>query len=98
MLWRFKDRGWTGERFDGNQVECICDFASIFTPIAGLVIRLPELLDSELTVWNSSRCDDLIPEENDTVQTAIKRLPSKEAYDRVFRIRRAFQVRYCPPS
>ncbi|GAQ07843.1 cytochrome b-c1 complex subunit 7 [Aspergillus lentulus] len=37
------------------------------------------------------RFDDLIPEESDVVQTAIKRLPPKEAYDRVFRIRRAFQ-------
>ncbi|KAL1853457.1 Cytochrome b-c1 complex subunit 7, mitochondrial [Paecilomyces lecythidis] len=37
------------------------------------------------------RYDDLIPEESDTVQTAIKRLPPKEAYDRVFRLRRAFQ-------
>ncbi|KAJ5176334.1 Cytochrome b-c1 complex subunit 7 [Penicillium canariense] len=35
--------------------------------------------------------DDLIPEESETVQKAIKRLSSKEAYDRVFRIRRAFQ-------
>ncbi|OQD77009.1 hypothetical protein PENDEC_c003G04968 [Penicillium decumbens] len=35
--------------------------------------------------------DDLIPEESETVQKAIKRLPPKEAYDRVFRIRRAFQ-------
>lgn len=39
------------------------------------------------------RADDLIPEENDAVLTAIKRLPAKEAYDRIFRIRRAFQVR-----
>ena len=39
------------------------------------------------------RADDLIPEENDTVQLALKRLPPKEAYDRVFRLRRAFQVR-----
>ncbi|PGH22931.1 hypothetical protein AJ80_02980 [Polytolypa hystricis UAMH7299] len=38
------------------------------------------------------RHDDLIPEENDVVQLAIKRLPPKEAYDRVFRIRRAFQL------
>jgi len=38
------------------------------------------------------RMDDLIPEENDTVQLALKRLPPKEAYDRVFRLRRAFQV------
>ncbi|KAF7585856.1 Cytochrome b-c1 complex subunit 7 [Aspergillus hancockii] len=37
------------------------------------------------------RFDDLIPEESETVQKAIKRLPAKEAYDRVFRIRRAFQ-------
>ncbi|KAJ5712760.1 uncharacterized protein N7483_012071 [Penicillium malachiteum] len=35
--------------------------------------------------------DDLIPEESEVVQKAIKRLPPKEAYDRVFRIRRAFQ-------
>ncbi|KAJ9660438.1 Cytochrome b-c1 complex subunit 7 [Neophaeococcomyces mojaviensis] len=37
------------------------------------------------------RYDDLIPEENDTMQLALKRLPPKEAYDRVFRLRRAFQ-------
>ena len=34
----------------------------------------------------------MIPEESDTVQRALKRLPAKEAYDRIFRIRRAFQV------
>ncbi|MDI1487275.1 MAG: Cytochrome b-c1 complex subunit 7 [Ramalina farinacea] len=37
------------------------------------------------------RADDLIPEENDTVLLALKRLPPKESYDRVFRLRRAFQ-------
>ncbi|EEA27966.1 ubiquinol-cytochrome c reductase complex 14 kDa protein [Talaromyces pinophilus] len=37
------------------------------------------------------RADDLIPEESELVQQAIKRLPPKEAYDRVFRLRRAFQ-------
>ncbi|KAL1953259.1 hypothetical protein VTO42DRAFT_3347 [Malbranchea cinnamomea] len=37
------------------------------------------------------RYDDLIPEENDTVQLALRRLPPKEAYDRVYRLRRAFQ-------
>jgi hypothetical protein len=42
------------------------------------------------------RFDDLIPEESETVQKAIHRLPPKEAYDRVFRIRRAFQVRVRP--
>ncbi|KAL8983284.1 MAG: hypothetical protein Q9177_005019 [Variospora cf. flavescens] len=37
------------------------------------------------------RVDDLIPEESETVMLALKRLPPKEAYDRVFRLRRAFQ-------
>ncbi|MCJ1255543.1 Cytochrome b-c1 complex subunit 7 [Lignoscripta atroalba] len=37
------------------------------------------------------KADDLIPEESDTVLLALKRLPPKEAYDRVFRLRRAFQ-------
>ncbi|KAI9664548.1 MAG: Cytochrome b-c1 complex subunit 7 [Bathelium mastoideum] len=36
--------------------------------------------------------DDLIPEESDTVKRALTRLPPKEAYDRVFRLRRAFQL------
>ncbi|KAI9712522.1 MAG: hypothetical protein M1812_006831 [Candelaria pacifica] len=35
--------------------------------------------------------DDLIPEESEVVLLALKRLPPKEAYDRVFRLRRAFQ-------
>lgn len=35
--------------------------------------------------------DDLLPEESLVVQKAIRRLPPKEAYDRVFRIRRAIQ-------
>ena len=39
------------------------------------------------------RADDLIPEENPNVLLALKRLPPKEAYDRVYRMRRAFQVR-----
>lgn len=38
------------------------------------------------------RADDLIPEEDEIVQQALKRLSPKEAYDRVFRMRRAFQV------
>ncbi|KAI9889904.1 MAG: Cytochrome b-c1 complex subunit 7 [Vezdaea aestivalis] len=37
------------------------------------------------------KSDDLIPEESETVQLALKRLPPKEAYDRIFRLRRAFQ-------
>ncbi|KZM25121.1 mitochondrial electron transport, ubiquinol to cytochrome c [Ascochyta rabiei] len=38
------------------------------------------------------RADDLLPEENDVVHTALKRLRPQEAYDRVFRLRRAFQL------
>jgi len=37
------------------------------------------------------KADDLIPEESETVLLALKRLPQKEAYDRVYRLRRAFQ-------
>ncbi|KIM26297.1 hypothetical protein M408DRAFT_194896 [Serendipita vermifera MAFF 305830] len=37
------------------------------------------------------RYDDLISEERDDVQRAISRLPEREGYDRVFRMRRAFQ-------
>jgi len=37
------------------------------------------------------KADDLIMEENETVQLALKRLPPKEAYDRIYRLRRAFQ-------
>ncbi|KAL9108658.1 MAG: hypothetical protein Q9227_006604 [Pyrenula ochraceoflavens] len=36
--------------------------------------------------------DDLIPEESDVAQLALKRLSPKESYDRIFRIRRAFQL------
>ncbi|CAK7205021.1 Cytochrome b-c1 complex subunit 7, mitochondrial [Sporothrix eucalyptigena] len=38
------------------------------------------------------RADDLIPEESDVVQQAIKRLPAQENYDRIFRMRRAVQL------
>ncbi|KAG9234811.1 cytochrome b-c1 complex subunit 7 [Amylocarpus encephaloides] len=38
------------------------------------------------------RADDLIPEESETVLLALKRLPPQEAYDRVFRLRRAVQA------
>ena len=33
-------------------------------------------------------------EENETVQLALKRLSPKEAYDRIYRLRRAFQVHH----
>jgi hypothetical protein len=40
------------------------------------------------------RADDLIPEESEIVLLAVSRLDKKEAYDRVFRMRRAMQVYY----
>ena len=49
------------------------------------------LYSSSLTCY-FDRADDLIPEESETVLLALKRLPPKEAYDRVFRLRRAIQV------
>lgn len=54
------------------------------------------VLDRDSFFWANDfifRADDLIPEESELVQQAIKRLPPKVAYDRVFRLRRAFQVR-----
>lgn len=43
-----------------------------------------------------NRADDLIAEESPNVQLALKRLSPKEAYDRVFRMRRAVQVHGTP--
>ena len=38
------------------------------------------------------RRDDIISDEIDIVEEAIRRLPDKEAFDRTFRIRRAMQL------
>ncbi|KAL2269172.1 hypothetical protein VTJ83DRAFT_4018 [Remersonia thermophila] len=38
------------------------------------------------------RADDLIPEDNERNLQALSRLPPKEAYDRIYRIRRATQL------
>ncbi|CBX92217.1 hypothetical protein IAQ61_000395 [Plenodomus lingam] len=38
------------------------------------------------------KADDLLPEENSVVQIALNRLGPQEAYDRVFRLRRAIQL------
>ncbi|PHH74313.1 hypothetical protein CDD82_4981 [Ophiocordyceps australis] len=40
------------------------------------------------------RFDDLLEEERDSVQIALRRLSAKETYDRVFRIRRSTQCSY----
>ncbi|EEB08341.1 ubiquinol-cytochrome-c reductase complex subunit 6 [Schizosaccharomyces japonicus yFS275] len=37
------------------------------------------------------RYDDLLMEENDEMEKALKRLNKKEAYDRIYRLRRAVQ-------
>ncbi|KAL8348621.1 hypothetical protein RB598_001745 [Gaeumannomyces tritici] len=46
----------------------------------------------KLTDPKIPRADDLISEENETVQLALKRLSPKEQYDRVYRLRRAAQL------
>ncbi|PNY25950.1 Cytochrome b-c1 complex subunit 7 [Tolypocladium capitatum] len=40
------------------------------------------------------RYDDLIEEERESTQLALKRLSAKEAYERVYRIRRSIQCSY----
>ncbi|KAI0206924.1 cytochrome b-c1 complex subunit 7 [Astrocystis sublimbata] len=46
---------------------------------------------NERFVFAVNSADDLIIEENETVLKALSRLPPKEAYDRVYRLRRAVQ-------
>ena len=41
-----------------------------------------------------ARYDDLIEEESENVQAALKRLAPRETYDRVFRLRRAIMCDY----
>lgn len=65
--------------------------------LRSVVIRFsmkPSLQLERFSDHGNLRYDDLLPEETETVQLALKRLPPKEAYDRVFRLRRAFQVRW----
>ncbi|GAB7361518.1 hypothetical protein MBLNU230_g1574t1 [Neophaeotheca triangularis] len=70
--------------------------------LAGFMMKRPWLMRwmKPLSNWYADaagyrklglRADDLIPEESEVVLMALKRLPPKEAYDRVFRMRRAFQ-------
>lgn len=40
----------------------------------------------------NSRFDDLIEEENDIAQTALRRLDERESYDRVYRLLQASQL------
>ena len=50
------------------------------------------MVNTEERADTADRADDLIPEESEIMQRALKRLSPKDAYDRVFRMRRAFQV------
>ncbi|PKK42161.1 hypothetical protein CI102_13533 [Trichoderma harzianum] len=47
-----------------------------------------------LTQIAHRRYDDLLEEENEAVQIALKRLSAKESYERVYRIRRSVQCSY----
>ncbi|KAH6986145.1 cytochrome b-c1 complex subunit 7 [Ilyonectria destructans] len=40
------------------------------------------------------RHDDLLEEENDAAQKALKRISAKDSYERIYRIRRAVQCSY----
>ena len=48
--------------------------------------------------WSLTRSDDLIPEEDEVVLLALKRLSQQESYDRVYRLRRALQVHLHPAA
>ncbi|KAI1763977.1 putative ubiquinol--cytochrome-c reductase [Hypoxylon sp. FL1150] len=76
--------------------------ASSYPTLAPFILKRPWLANMLKPVanWYSNaagyrqlglRADDLIVEENEKVIKALKRLPPKEAYDRVYRLRRAFQ-------
>lgn len=52
------------------------------------------MVNTEERADAADRADDLIPEESELMQRALKRLSPKESYDRVFRMRRAFQVHF----
>ncbi|KAI1808092.1 putative ubiquinol--cytochrome-c reductase [Daldinia bambusicola] len=77
--------------------------ASFYPTLAPFVMKRPWLnnLLKPVASWYTNaagyrqlglRADDLIVEENEHVILALKRLPPKEAYDRVYRLRRAFQA------
>jgi len=88
---------------DSTPSKPLCSTLAMSQPsLASYVIKRPWLKSwlKPLSNWYCNaagyrqlglRADDLIPEESATVLLAIKRLPPKEAYDRVFRMRRAFQ-------
>lgn len=60
--------------------------SSIFVPLSKTFVNLSGYRRMGL------RFDDLIAEESDIVQTALKRLDEKESYDRVYRMLTACQL------
>ncbi|KAI1165556.1 cytochrome b-c1 complex subunit 7 [Nemania serpens] len=73
-----------------------------YTSLTPFVLKRPWLrkLLTPLAGWYANaagyrqlglRADDLINEENEDVLKALQRLPPQEAYDRVYRLRRAIQ-------
>ncbi|KAI1092661.1 14 kDa subunit of cytochrome bd ubiquinol oxidase [Rostrohypoxylon terebratum] len=75
---------------------------STYPSLAPFILKRPWLTKmlTPLASWYTNaagyrklglRADDLICEEDENVIKALKRLPPREAYDRVYRLRRAFQ-------
>ena len=74
-----------------------------YNALTKFIIKRPSLVKifAPLSIWYAKKMgyqqlglkmEDLLPEEDEITQLALARLPPKEAYDRVFRLRRAFQV------
>lgn len=55
---------------------------------------IENLLLTAVFNWLENRYDDLLEEENDVAQKALKRLNNRESYERIYRIRRAVQCSY----
>ncbi|KAI2640262.1 14 kDa subunit of cytochrome bd ubiquinol oxidase [Xylaria nigripes] len=73
-----------------------------YASLAPFILKRPWLRNffQPLATWYTNaagyrqlglRADDLISEESEEVLKALKRLPPQDAYDRVYRLRRAIQ-------
>ncbi|OAA34366.1 ubiquinol-cytochrome C reductase-like protein [Metarhizium rileyi] len=55
----------------------------------------PRLIVTQISLEKEGdQYDDLVEEERETTQIALRRLSSKETYDRIYRIRRSVQCSY----
>ena len=90
-------------RLSNTQPHIVQTVAMPLSPLTTFILRRPWLSRwmIPLSKWYATKMgyrqlglkyEDLLPEETPAMQLALKRLPPKEAYDRVFRLRRAFQV------